>query len=56
MKETPESSAELKGRFKEHFNNSGYDTPLPPELLEEAKRFPVEWAEACMEWESDKTA
>ena len=51
MKDTEAQSAELKAKFKAHFAANGYEAPLPAELESEAFCFPIEWAEACHEWE-----
>lgn len=51
MKQTADESAVLKQAFKAHFRSQGYLAPLPDDLAQEAKLFPLEWAEACQEWE-----
>jgi hypothetical protein len=51
MKETAQQSVELKYRFKRHFLVCGYYIPLPLDLARERDEYPLEWAEACQEWE-----
>jgi hypothetical protein len=53
MKETERESTELKAKFKAHFSRFGYDAPLSGDLEREVKAFPIEWAEACQEWEAE---
>jgi hypothetical protein len=51
MKETADESAKLKRRFKDHFAKHGYHAVLSPELDKERAAFPLEWGEACEEYE-----
>ena len=51
MKETAAQSAKLKRAFKNHFAKEGYDTPLPDDLNTQRRWYPLEWSEACVEWE-----
>lgn len=53
MKDTAEQSAALKQAFKAHFRQAGYNAPLPPHLEAERKAFPLEYGEACSEFEED---
>lgn len=52
MKETARESAALKVAFKEHFAAHGIDAPLPQNLQSEADAFPLEYGEACEEFEN----
>lgn len=51
MKETARESAALKRAFKDHFTAHGIDAPLPPDLQAESEAFPLEYGEACDEFE-----
>lgn len=48
---TEEESAALKVRFKDHFAKHGIDSALPPDLEEAKLGYPVEWDEACREFD-----
>lgn len=50
---TAEQSAELKGRFKDWFNDNGYDSLMSEELIALSDKYPLEYREACQEWERD---
>lgn len=53
MKPTADESAELKGEFKDWFYHYGYDSVMSEELNKAAKEWPLEYSEACQEWEED---
>lgn len=53
MMDTPEQSAELKSRFKAWFNDNGYDSVMPEKLNQLADKYPLEYIEACHEWEAE---
>ncbi|WP_186214657.1 hypothetical protein [Burkholderia gladioli] len=48
---TEEESAALKVRFKDHFAKHGIDSALPPDLAAAKLGNPVEWDEACREFD-----
>ncbi len=52
MKETAAESAGLKVRLKNHWARFGYWVSLPLELAAEADAFPLEYDEACEEFET----
>lgn len=53
MMETSEQSVELKQRFKAWFNNNGFDIVMPDKLNALALKWPLEYGEACQEWEAE---
>lgn len=49
---TQEQSIKLKRAFKDYFTTYGYEASLSPELEEQARLNPCEYAEACEEFEA----
>ncbi len=51
MMPTQDESAALKGEFKRHFRMQGYNAPLPPDLESKSREWPLDYGEACAEFE-----